>query len=94
MRSATFFILIAAGVVSFAHAATAQEKGTRVAGCEPGFEKRPYPHGSEHNFRCRSRVIDCPDRQGHHVTVVLEQTLDLAAGAQFGYRCEYRSQDR
>ena len=75
-------------------AAIAQEKDPANNGCESGFVKRSYPHGSEHNFRCRSRVIDCPDRRGHHATVVLEETLDLAAGVQFGYRCEYRSQDR
>jgi hypothetical protein len=75
-------------------AALAQDKGSTSGGCEPGFVKRSYPHGSEHNFRCRSRVVDCPDRRGHHATVVLEETLDLAAGVQFGYRCEYRSQDR
>jgi hypothetical protein len=85
--------LTLAALIVAAGAATAQEKRA-ATGCEPGFTKRSYPHGSEHNFRCRSRVIDCPDRQGHHATVVLEETLDLAAGVQFGYRCEYRSQDR
>jgi hypothetical protein len=74
--------------------ASAQQKGAAASGCEPGFAHRSYPHGSEHNFRCRSRVIDCPDRRGHIAVIVLEEPLELAAGVQFGYRCEYRSQDR
>lgn len=63
-------------------------------GCEPGFERRVYPHGSQLNFRCRTRVIDCPERPGHHVAVVPEPSFETAQGVQFGYRCQYLSRDR
>jgi hypothetical protein len=72
----------------------AQQKPTAAQGCEPGFERREYPHGSELNFRCRTRVIDCPERQGHHVVAIPEPGFETAQGVQFGYRCQYSSRDR
>lgn len=65
-----------------------------MQGCDPGFVQRVYPHGSELNFRCRTRVIDCPERPGHHVAVIPEPSFETAQGVQFGYRCEYMSRER
>ena len=75
----------------------AQDKPRSVAAaqdCEPGFERRDYPHGSPVNFRCRTRVIDCPGRQGYHVAVIQDPSFETAQGVQFGYRCEYLSRER
>jgi hypothetical protein len=86
----------AALVVLVALAATpavAQQKRA-AADCEPGFEQRGYPHGSELNFRCRTRVIDCPEKQGHWWAVIPDQVSETARGVQFGYRCQYTSKER
>lgn len=72
----------------------AQQPPVAPAGCEPGFEQRAYPHGSELNFRCRTRVINYPERPGQQVVVILEPSVEVAAGVQFGYRCQYHSWDR
>jgi hypothetical protein len=64
------------------------------ADCEAGFERRIYPHGSQLNFRCRTRVIDCPERPGHHAAVIPEPSFETAQGVQFGYRCQYSSRER
>lgn len=74
--------------------AAAQQKQQAVQGCEGGFEQRAYPHGSEHNFRCRTRVIDCPEKQGYWWAVIPDQVSETARGVQFGYRCEYTSKER
>jgi hypothetical protein len=77
--------------------AAAQDKPAAEAaaqGCDPGFVQREYPHGSELNFRCRTRVIDCPERQGHHAVAIPEPVFETAQGVQFGYRCQYTSRDR
>jgi hypothetical protein len=74
--------------------AIAQKKAATAQGCDPGFVQREYPHGSELNFRCRTRVIDCPERQGHHAVAIPEPVFETAQGVQFGYRCQYTSRDR
>jgi hypothetical protein len=71
-----------------------QKPASSAQGCEPGFERREYPHGSEFNFRCRTRVVDCPERQGHHAVVIPDPSFETAQGVQFGYRCNYTSRDR
>jgi hypothetical protein len=84
-----------AGLVVMPAAAQPQQQTKPVpADCDPGFERRPYPHGSELNFRCRTRVIDCPERPGHHAAVIPEPSFETAQGVQFGYRCQYTSRDR
>ena len=70
------------------------KENSAVQGCDPGFVQRVYPHGSDLNFRCRTRVIDCPERPGHHVAVIPEPSFETAQGVQFGYRCEYMSRER
>ena len=95
---------LAAGIAAVAgflllsfDAAVAQDRprpGAAAPDCEPGFERRDYPHGSPVNFRCRTRVIDCPERQGHHATVIPEPSFETAQGVQFGYRCQYQSRER
>lgn len=76
-------------------AAHAQQRSAEArVDCEPGFEWRAYPHGLPLNFRCRTRVIDCPERQGHHVAVIPEPSFETAQGVQFGYRCQYLSRER
>ena len=91
-RAAILMLTVAALAVG---AAMAQEKDAGPAGgCEPGFSKYAYPHGSAHNFRCRTRVINCPEWPGQQVVVILEPGFEVAAGAQFGYRCQYHSWDR
>jgi hypothetical protein len=86
--------LLFAGV--FISPAMAQPKPKAVApsACEPGFVERGYPHGSELNFRCRTRVIDCPAKRGHDVRIVPEPSFETAQGLQFGYRCEYTGRER
>jgi hypothetical protein len=82
--------------VVFISPAMAQQK-TKVAAtpsCESGFAERGYPHGSELNFRCRTRVIDCPEKRGHDARIVLEPSFETARGLQFGYRCEYMGKGR
>jgi hypothetical protein len=56
--------------------------------------ERGYPHGSELNFRCRTRVIDCPEKRGQDAKIVLEPSFETARGLQFGYRCEYTGKER
>jgi hypothetical protein len=90
---AAFGILVCLFGVSIAPAIAQKEPAT-AQGCEPGFERREYPHGSKLNFRCRTRVIDCPERQGHHVAVIPDPGFETAQGVQFGYRCQYTSRDR
>lgn len=87
-------LAVLAGIVLFSAAAGAQQQKQQAAGCEPGFEQRAYPHGSELNFRCRTRVIDCPEKQGHHWAVIPDQVSETARGVQFGYRCQYTSKER
>lgn len=86
--------LVLAFAFAAAPAAAQQQPAGANPGCEPGFERRLYPHGSELNFRCRTRVIHCPDMPGHHAVVTLEPSFETAQGVQFGYRCEYRSRER
>ena len=98
-RFAAFSIALAVsavlGAALLADFAFAQSKEkSAVQGCDPGFEQRVYPHGSNLNFRCRTRVIDCPERPGHHVAVIPEPSFETAQGVQFGYRCEYMSRER
>lgn len=88
-RAALAALLLAAAFLSDA---SAQPKA--ASGCEPGFVQREYPHGSELNFRCRTRVIDCPEKQGHHAAVIPEPSFETARGVQFGYRCQYTSRER
>jgi hypothetical protein len=75
-------------------AQSVQAPATTPADCQPGFERRIYPHGSQLNFRCRTRVIDCPERPGHHAAVIPEPSFETAQGVQFGYRCQYSSRER
>ena len=83
------------GAILFADSAFGQSKEKSTGqGCDPGFVQRVYPHGSDLNFRCRTRVIDCPERPGHHVAVIPEPSFETAQGVQFGYRCEYTSRER
>jgi hypothetical protein len=93
---AAFAIIASAFVFDSGQAAAQDKPAAKVAaqGCEPGFEQREYPHGSKLNFRCRTRVIDCPERQGHHVAVIPDPGFETAQGVQFGYRCQYTSRDR
>jgi hypothetical protein len=90
-----FGIAVCMFVFSFSPA-TAQQKSAAppAQGCEQGFERREYPHGSEVNFRCRTRVIDCPERKGLHVVAIPEPVFETAQCVQFGYRCNYTSRDR
>jgi hypothetical protein len=76
--------------------ALAQPKAKTAAPsrCESSFVERGYPHGSELNFRCRTRVIDCPERKGHEVRIFMEPSFETASGLQFGYRCEYLGRER
>jgi len=74
--------------------AMAQQKSAVPQNCEPGFVERGYPHGSELNFRCRTRVIDCPEKKGHHVAIIPEPSFETARGLQFGYRCQYTGMER
>jgi hypothetical protein len=91
----SLFGVLGTTLLAAAGAAHAQQRSASArADCEPGFERRAYPHGSELNFRCRTRVIDCPERQGHHATVIPEPSFETAQGVQFGYRCQYTSRDR
>lgn len=92
-RAALASLLFAA---VFTSPAMAQQKAKVAApsSCEPGFVERGYPHGSELNFRCRTRVIDCPEKRGHDVRIVLEPSFETARGLQFGYRCEYMGRER
>ncbi len=82
--------------VVFNSSAMAQQKAKLAASssCEPGFMERGYPHGSELNFRCRTRVIDCPEKRGQDAKIVLEPSFETARGLQFGYRCEYTGKER
>jgi hypothetical protein len=91
------FAVIACALVFYSGQTAAQDKSAAKAaaqGCDPGFVQREYPHGSELNFRCRTRVIDCPERQGHHAVAIPEPVFETAQGVQFGYRCQYTSRDR
>ncbi len=92
-RAAFAALFFAAAFIS---PAVAQQKAKVAApsSCEPGFDERGYPHGSELNFRCRTRVIDCPGRRGHDVRIVIEPSFETARGLQFGYRCEYMGRER
>jgi hypothetical protein len=93
--SSSLVVSGALGATLLAAPAFAQSKdNSAVQGCDPGFVQRVYPHGSELNFRCRTRVIDCPERPGHHVAVIPEPSFETAQGVQFGYRCEYMSRER
>jgi hypothetical protein len=95
LRAALPVLGIAFGFLALSFVSSiAQQKPMAAQGCEPGFERREYPHGSELNFRCRTRVIDCPERQGHHVVAIPEPVFETAQGVQFGYRCQYSSRDR
>jgi hypothetical protein len=87
-------LALAAVLFLVAMPASAQQPATPSRGCEPGFEQRAYPHGSELDFRCRTRVIACPERRGHQALIILEPSFEVAAGVQFGYRCQYHSWDR
>ena len=89
-RAALAALLVAIFVVP----AMAQQKGAAPQNCEPGFVERDYPHGSELNFRCRTRVIDCPEKQGHHDAIIPEPSFETARGVQFGYRCQYTGKER
>jgi hypothetical protein len=84
--------LIALLVLAASPAAAQQQKS--AVDCEPGFAQRGYPHGSELNFRCRTRVIDCPEKQGHYWAVIPDPVAETARGVQFGYRCQYTSKER
>jgi hypothetical protein len=79
--------------MALASSVTAQPASSPKS-CEPGFEQRAYPHGSELDFRCRTRVIACPERRGYQALVILEPSFEVAAGVQFGYRCQYHSWSR
>jgi hypothetical protein len=93
---AALFILGLVGVLPVVSvlAQAPQPSTTAPAGCEPGFAQRIYPHGSELNFRCRTRVIDCPEQPGHHAAVIPEPSFETAQGVQFGYRCQYTRRER
>jgi hypothetical protein len=84
--------LVAVLALAATSAVAQQTKAT--AECEPGFERRVYPHGSELNFRCRTRVIDCPEKPGHWWAVIPDLVSETARGVQFGYRCQYTSKER
>lgn len=93
--SLSLFGVLGTTLLAAPDAAHAQQRSAAArVDCEPGFERRDYPHGSPLNFRCRTRVIDCPERQGHHVAVIPEPSLETAQGVQFGYRCQYLSRER
>jgi hypothetical protein len=80
------------------HGAFAQGKIVtgKTTECEPGFMRRAYPHGSEFDFVCLTRVVDCPERSGYQWAIVPDATRETAAGVQFVYRCLYTrsSKDR
>jgi hypothetical protein len=91
----TAFAVLLLAVLSISSAMAQQKaKVAPPSSCEPGFVERGYPHGSELNFRCRTRVIDCPEKRGHDARIVLEPSFETARGLQFGYRCEYAGKER
>jgi hypothetical protein len=92
-RAAFATLALAVLLVSPA-AAQPKEKAAATPSCEPGFVERGYPHGSDLNFRCRTRVIDCPEKRGHDAKIVIEPSFETARGLQFGYRCEYSGKER
>jgi hypothetical protein len=92
-RAAIAALTLAVLLVSPA-VAQPKTKSAAAPSCEPGFVERVYPHGSDLNFRCRTRVIDCPEKKGHEARIVLEPSFETARGLQFGYRCEYFGMER
>lgn len=100
MRRSMLFAALSSGALLSAllafpvSAQSVQAPAATPTDCEPGFERRIYPHGSQLNFRCRTRVIDCPQRPGHHAAVIPEPSFETAQGVQFGYRCQYSDRER
>jgi hypothetical protein len=82
--------ILAAIVIAALAAGAAAAQDER---CAPGFEFVEHPDGNGLGYTCRTRVLRCPERADHHVSIVPDSTLEVYTGAQFAYRCRYTPLD-